>query len=235
MSVKNIALLYQALPPPVIDGLRKDGKPGGYSDSGADIAFTLQQHHRSVITPSNNPSADVAFDWVFPDTREGIDAALKAGATHVGLNTVLFERHPIERVPDTIYKIGQTTKVMQRFDDKFETNYLLNHSNLPVAQSYLVGEQVHAGILSLSELQKKIEQGQMSFPLVVKPVCGRGSQGGSVAHDFSHLKTMLQQLQQEQKFASYFMVEELLEGKEITLTIMPPIAGSDRWEAHSDY
>lgn len=89
--------------------------------------------------------------------------------------------------------------------------------------------------MPLSELQQKIEQDQMSFPLVVKPVCGRGSQGGSVAHDFSHLKTMLQQLQQEQKFASYFMVEELLEGKEITLTIMPPIAGSDRWEAHSDY
>lgn len=235
MSVKNIALLYQALPPPVIDGLRKDGKPGGYSDGGADIAFTLQQRHRSVITPNNNPSAQVAFDWVFPDTQEGIDAALKAGATHLWLNTVLFEGHPIERVSDTIYKIGQTTKAMQRFDNKFETNYLLNQSNLPVAQSYLVGEQVHAGILSLSELQQKIEQGQMSFPLVVKPVRGRGSQGVSVVHDFTHLKATLERLQQEQKFGSYFMVEELLEGKEITLTIMPPIKGSDRWEAHSDY
>ncbi|MDI2089821.1 hypothetical protein [Commensalibacter oyaizuii] len=36
---QKIAILYQALPPPIIDGLRKDKKPGGYSDSGADIAF----------------------------------------------------------------------------------------------------------------------------------------------------------------------------------------------------
>lgn len=235
MSVKNIALLYQALLPPMIDGLRKDGKPGGYSDGGADIAFVLKQHHRSVITPILNPSADIAFDWVFPDTQEGIDAALKAGATHLWLNTVLFDGHPIERVPTTIYKIGQTPKAMQRFDDKFETNHLLSQSNLPVAQSYLVGQQVHTGILSLTELQKKIEQGQMSFPLVVKPVRGRGSQGVSVVHDFTDLKTTLEQLEQEQKFGSYFMIEELLEGTEITLTIMPPIKGSDRWNAHSDY
>ncbi|CAI3934295.1 D-alanine-D-alanine ligase or related ATP-grasp enzyme (DdlA) (PDB:1E4E) [Commensalibacter communis] len=236
MSEKNIALLYQALPPPMIDGLRKDGKPGGYSDGGADIAFTLKQHHRSVVTPTVHPAAEVPFDWVFPDTEEGIKAALKAGATHFWLNTVLFEGHPIEKVPANIYKIGQTPKAMQRFDDKFITNKLLLQHGLPVAQSYLVGQKVvHAGILSLADLQSKIDKAEMVFPLVVKPVRGRGSQGVSVVHDFKHLQLTIEQLQQGQKFGSYFMVEELLEGKEITLTIMPPVSGLDRWQAQSHY
>ncbi len=45
----SVAILYQALPPPVIGGLRKDAKPGGYSDGGADIAFALMGAGQRVI------------------------------------------------------------------------------------------------------------------------------------------------------------------------------------------
>jgi D-alanine-D-alanine ligase len=42
VSRGGIALLYQALPPPMIGGLRKDAKPGGYSDGGASTGNPLR-------------------------------------------------------------------------------------------------------------------------------------------------------------------------------------------------
>jgi hypothetical protein len=39
--VQNIAILYQAQLPPFKNGIQKPMKPGGYSDSGADIAYEL--------------------------------------------------------------------------------------------------------------------------------------------------------------------------------------------------
>ncbi|CAG8823014.1 12275_t:CDS:2, partial [Racocetra persica] len=40
-EVSPVAILYQALQPPIVNGIRKPLKPGGYSDSGADIAYSL--------------------------------------------------------------------------------------------------------------------------------------------------------------------------------------------------
>ncbi|CAG8856436.1 2728_t:CDS:1, partial [Gigaspora margarita] len=46
-----VAILYQALQPPIIDGIRKPLKPGGYSDSGADIAYSLRSDNIPIVTP----------------------------------------------------------------------------------------------------------------------------------------------------------------------------------------
>jgi len=62
----SIAILYQAVPPPTIGGIRKAAKPGGYSDSGADIGFALRNAGIKVITPSPNPDDSKNMDWVFP-------------------------------------------------------------------------------------------------------------------------------------------------------------------------
>jgi D-alanine-D-alanine ligase len=75
-----VAVLYQAIPPPTLDGIRKPPKPGGYSDSSADIAYTLHNHGSSVATPVARPAPSRDLDWVFPDTCEGITAALQSGA-----------------------------------------------------------------------------------------------------------------------------------------------------------
>ena len=60
-----VAILYQALPAPVIDGVRKDPKPGGYSDSGAEIGFCLASTGVRVVTPVADPDPAQALDWVF--------------------------------------------------------------------------------------------------------------------------------------------------------------------------
>ena len=41
--VKRIAILFQTKAPPIKDGIQKLIKPGGYSDSGADIAYELKK------------------------------------------------------------------------------------------------------------------------------------------------------------------------------------------------
>lgn len=92
-----VAILYQAVEPPVIDRLRKDAKPRGYADAGADIAWTLSCAGAKVTTPVAEPKPYRDLDWVFPDDAAGIAAAQAAGATIFRANTVLFAGHPIDR------------------------------------------------------------------------------------------------------------------------------------------
>ena len=51
MNQLRTAILYQSKSPPEVDGIIKPMKESGYSDSGADIAFTLQQKGIELITP----------------------------------------------------------------------------------------------------------------------------------------------------------------------------------------
>ena len=51
----NIAILYQASAPPSVGGVKKPMKKGGYSDSGADIAFELHKNGRGVVLPASEP------------------------------------------------------------------------------------------------------------------------------------------------------------------------------------
>ncbi|PYH32288.1 uncharacterized protein BO87DRAFT_388675 [Aspergillus neoniger CBS 115656] len=83
----TVAVLRQAIDPPVISGVTKPRKPGGYQDSGADIAYTLRQKGVKVI--KSDPSAPVSSNegWAFPDTEEGIYSAAQQGTTHFWANT----------------------------------------------------------------------------------------------------------------------------------------------------
>ena len=79
MATKSrVAVLYQACEPPVVNGVRKPKKPGGYTDSGADIAYLLKiKGHVEVITPVENPDPTEHEGWCFPDTETGIVAAIE--------------------------------------------------------------------------------------------------------------------------------------------------------------
>ena len=80
---RKVAVLYQAIEAPLINGVRKPMKPGGYRDSSADIAYVLQNHNdNTVITPRSHPEPSNDADWCFPDTESGILSAIEAGANH---------------------------------------------------------------------------------------------------------------------------------------------------------
>lgn len=230
---QTIALLYQAMPPPVIDGLRKDAKPGGYSDSGADIAFALRQAGLRVATPVAKPDPAKAMDWVFPDTPEGIDAALQLGATLLWANTVLFAGHPLERVMDRCWIVGQLPGAMQQVDDKFATNAMLRAAGLPVAASILAAPAARDGLQALADLtQDKLAALGLPFPLIVKPVRGRGSQGVTLVEDHAAFVRATNELVASQRFGDEVIVEQFLSGTEMTVTVLagsppralPPVA-----------
>ncbi len=217
-----VAILYQALPPPLINGLRKDAKPGGYSDGGADIAFALRKAGVNVVTPTSSPDPFKALDWVFPDTIEGIRGAGAAGASVLWANTVLFEGHPLETALTDFNIVGQLPAAMQAFDDKFDTNRLLGEARLPVAQSFLLSGRAKENVCALSDVEQACIARSMSFPMIVKPVRGRGSQGVTAVKNIGELRDAAAALIEAATFGDMLMVEEFLGGDEMTITIMPP-------------
>ncbi len=209
----KIAILYQATPTPEVDGVQKPFKQSGYMDSGADIAYALRAAGKEMITPVANPKAVEDADWVFADTLEGIEAAVKAGADTLWLNTVLYAEHPIQQFRGKgLFVVGQQPEAVEKYDDKLHTNALLREQGLAVIDSHIIAGD------ALDAIDRE------KFPAVVKPIRGRGSQGVQVVEDAVALQTVVKQLIDSQKYGSALMLENFLEGSEITITLMP--AGS---------
>ncbi|MEI2273128.1 ATP-grasp domain-containing protein [Sphingobacterium sp. ML3W] len=206
-----IAIIYQTETPPKRNGIIKPMKPGGYSDSGADIAYSLQQQNIRVITPVENPKIENDLDWVFPDTIAGIQSAIGKGANIIWLNTVLYKGHPIEDfIKNGISVVGQIPENVDLYDDKWITNDLLKASGLPIPKSVII---THENVDSY--------QLGFPFPVVTKPIRGRGSQGVSVVNHKEELTALLKQMFGSKSYGEALYVEEFLSGQEITITVMP--------------
>ncbi len=241
-----VAVLYQALPPPTFGGLRKPFKPGGYADSGADIAYVLRSSGVNVVTPVQHPDARIDSDWVFADTAQGIAMAHAAGANVLWANTVLFREHPITQLTHDIWLVGQRPADAETFDDKWVTNQHLRGAGCHVARSVLVSAAPRQDAIDIRSLDAcRLADCGLGFPLALKPVRGRGSQGVSVADDFDELirgchGLLGPQLQcgtaPEHLYGDSLIVEEFLAGEELTVTVMPPgrydIGGELRDQEH---
>lgn len=209
---KRVAILYQAKLPPPKDGIQKPMKPGGYSDSGADIAYELKKNDIHIVTPVHNPDITTDLDWVFPDTKEGIQDALDRGANTFWLNTVLYKNHGIESVFNlNIQFIGQRPEHVDIYDDKYLTNELLRKNKIPVPKTTLIS------IKSLTDYTLNID-----FPLIIKPIRGRGSQGVLLVENQKKLDEKLNEIFLNKVFGNVVYAERFLSGKEITVTVMPP-------------
>ncbi|KAH7127331.1 hypothetical protein EDB81DRAFT_729344 [Dactylonectria macrodidyma] len=220
----RVAVLYQAIEPPLIDGTRKPRKPGGYQDSGADIAYNLSLlNDIDVLSQTSNPDPAKHEGWCFPDTEEGILTAIDKGATHLWANTILFASHPLQ-VSSQIGRrsdlrvIGQGPLIVDKYDDKRYVNDMLRklaQFTMPKAWFIAPGKQ------SVQDIDNS------SFPVVAKPARGRGSHGVKVCADSEALASHVQALQSEGLNA--IIVEEFLAGEEATVTVMPPTADKDYW------
>ena len=210
-EMNKIAIMYQAQLPPAKDGIQKPMKPGGYSDSGADIAFELLENNIDVIIPVEHPNQNNDKDWVFPDTKTGIEAALQKGAKIFWLNTVLYQHHTIENYFDEELEIvGQTLELVDVYDDKMFTNSLLKSNNIPIPKNELIT------IENYNDLSLKLD-----FPLVLKPIRGRGSQGVTKIENRNELIEKLNEIFSENSYGNAAYVEQYLNGQEITITVMP--------------
>jgi D-alanine-D-alanine ligase len=220
-----VAVVYQALEPPSFGDLRKPMKPGGYSDSGADIAAALCRAGVAVVTPRDEPDPADALQWVFPDTDAGITTALARGACVVWANTVLFAAHPLARLRNGVRIVGPPPADAERLDDKWSTNELLRAHGLAVTHSATVGRRPDA-MLDPDRLgAERLRAAGLAFPLVVKPVRGRGSDGVRKLDGPRELGAALAELLPRDGVAPYgdrLILEEFLAGEEVTITVMPP-------------
>ncbi|CAI2170835.1 15750_t:CDS:2 [Funneliformis geosporum] len=227
-----VAILYQALQPPLIEGIRKTMKPRGYSDSGADIAFSLKYNGIPIVIPVDNPYPSRDIDWVFPDTEEGISIAIAKGAKTIWANTVLFDEHPLNLINDDVKVIGQHPKAAQRYDNKWVTNELIRSHAFPVPYSILIGHTSHNGVYGLNDLTLEVSHKvKITFPAIIKPIRGRGSQGVKKVNSMKQLRTHAEMIlstgtvideQFHSEFGNLLILEQYLEGEEITVVIMPP-------------
>ncbi|MGI9531878.1 ATP-grasp domain-containing protein [Lutimonas sp.] len=209
--MKKVAILYQAHPAPSQDGVIKPMKKGGYSDSGADLAVALKNDYL-VITPKDTPNEQNDLDWVFPDTEQGIQHALDLGAQVLWLNTVLYRSHPIIKfVGKGLEVVGQKSDMVDTFDNKWTTNQLLKKHRIPIPKAVMIDKAT----MDLNQLE-------FSFPVVLKPIRGRGSQGVQVIESASHLESSLEKMFNAELYGSKVYIEPFLSGNEITVTVMPP-------------
>ena len=118
--------------------------------------------------------------------------------------------------------VGQLPAAMQVFDDKFQTNHLLAEAGLPVAQSFLLSGTAKENVCALADVEHACASCGMSFPLIVKPVRGRGSQGVTLVENLGALSDAATALIEAATFGDILMVEEFLGGDEMTVTILPP-------------
>ncbi|KAJ4245986.1 hypothetical protein NW762_013730 [Fusarium torreyae] len=221
----RVAVLYQALDPPIINGVRKPKKPGGYQDSGADIAYNLNQFDDvQVVTPNKSPDPLKDGDWCFPDTEDGILDAINKGANYLWSNTIVFASHPLQTstqlasFQDRVRVIGQGPLVVDKYDDKkFVNDYLRAVGGFTMPRAFTAS--------SLAEVTKSADD--ISYPVVAKPIRGRGSFGVKVCHNKRELLAHAEELSNN---SMAFMVEEFLQGEEATVTVMPPTAkGQNYW------
>ena len=108
--------------------------------------------------------------------------------------------------------IGQPPLLVEKFDDKEYTNNLLRASgSFTMPQGWTVN-------LGTDPRPFLMEQ-DLPYPIVGKPIRGRGSQGVKVCYSFDELYDHLRALSQD---SSIVMLEEYLSGEEATVTVMPP-------------
>lgn len=220
----RVAVVFQDIEPPVINGVRKPKKPGGYRDSGADIAYVLRKAQTTVITPKEDASPENEDDWCFPDSEAGILEAIEKGATHIWCNTIVFSSHPLQQSPkldhhaSSLYIVGQPPQLVEQYDDKNFINDLLRKDrvkfNLPQFQ--------------LIDSIGKVKDIGIAYPLVAKPIRGRGSHGVKLCHNEGDLNTHLKGLLDESPLV---MLEQYLSGQEGTVTVMPPSNDSPKYTA----
>lgn len=197
--------------------------PVGYRDSGADIAYVLRSQNVDVLTKVSSHDPSNQDDWCWPDSEESIVSAVEQGATHLWANTILFAAHPLQtsakldKDAARIKVVGQPPRLVDQLDDKEYVNDLLRQDGsfpMPRAWTFESVEDVDDVLSSLP------------YPVVGKPVRGRGSYGVKLCRDKGELRNHLTKLLAE---SPRVMVEEYLSGHEGTVTVMPPSPNNPRY------
>jgi D-alanine-D-alanine ligase-like ATP-grasp enzyme len=108
--------------------------------------------------------------------------------------------------------VGQPPQLVEAYDDKAIVYEIMKaHGGFTVANS--------TTLTATDDLFGVIKSKSLRYPLVAKPVRGRGSHGVKLCRDEKALQAHARFLFEE---SPKIIVEEYLEGEEATVTVMPP-------------
>ena len=187
-------------------------KPGGYADSSADIANLLSGMGRTVLLPQGGPPGEDS-DWSFPDSEQGVAEAL-AAADSAGLEQVTLWVNSVgssglvERAARAHGRAGvfMACPPKGRVEDKAATAAatagLLPSGRAPSLLVWRSGADASRGVAAAGEYSPKglwqvvgtqaaaqaVDAAGLVFPVVCKPVCGRGSEGVKVVSSAEELR-----------------------------------------------
>ncbi|KAH0358828.1 glutathione synthetase ATP-binding domain-like protein, partial [Aureobasidium melanogenum] len=110
--------------------------------------------------------------------------------------------------------------MVELHDDKHYVNDMLRKSGkFTLPRGWLLEDDG-------TDLDAKLHSLDLRFPVVGKPVRGRGSHGVKVCQDMAELRTHVQSLFKE---SPAIILEDYLAGQEATVTVLPP---SDEHSSH---
>lgn len=105
--------------------------------------------------------------------------------------------------------VGQPPALAEQYDDKWTANEWLRAHGLPIPAARRL-------------TRPAVLPAEFTFPVVLKPVRGRGSAGVELVPSATQLAERLPQLVASGEFGDAVLVEQYLAGQEITITVMPP-------------
>lgn len=139
-------------------------------------------------------------------------------------NTIVFASHPLQtsapigKHAKRLRVIGQSPLCVDRYDNKDWVNTLLRKSGgFTMPRSWDLPAGSSPGAEALRDLP---------YPIVAKPIRGRGSHGVRVCRGPEELAAHARSLADED---AAVMLEEFLQGEEATVTVMPPAGGRGHW------
>lgn len=136
----------------------------------------------------------------------------------------MFASHPLQtsapigKHAERLRVIGQSPLCVDRYDNKAWVNTLLRKSgSFTMPRSW----DIPAGSTRSADAFR-----ELPFPVVAKPIRGRGSHGVKVCRSPEELAAHARSLADED---AAVMLEEFLQGEEATVTVMPPNAEKGYW------
>ncbi|KAF9761814.1 hypothetical protein IL306_003717 [Fusarium sp. DS 682] len=109
--------------------------------------------------------------------------------------------------------------IVEKYDNKeFVNDLLRNLGDFTLPRSWTIHES--------KDIEGSLEKLNLPFPVVAKPIRGRGSHGVRVCHN---LKVLIRHGQALFKESPSIMLEEYLAGEEATVTVMPPTGEGRYW------
>lgn len=185
-----------------------------------DVTPVIITKKREWIVPMSWMKSKRISDTIKVGQQQGLEmVALHADAVFIALHGAFGEDGTIQCLLDAydIPYTGSEVLASALAMDKIKSSYLFRdaHMHVPLFHTCSIEEIKH---INIKQIKKYIHE--LGLPLVIKPSNQGSSIGVSIARD---LKDIKKALEIAKKYSPYVMIQQFIEGKEITCGVIDRI------------